>query len=894
MQDLFGNMPVRVKQRPIRDEDRKAREREWEWLRKNITGMILAWDHPVTLTIQGSDKDQKLRFRVPAQSSEMLRSLTEQPIQRKPFDLELIRNTLQQGASIDPSSWKTWVKTSARTPYMTIRGTISLEPAPSKDTQFICLGSQYIGSDNGCNVLYEEVNRFFARSRFGIQEEHDALHEKAKAEELNDKRFKVDGFTNNELRGAGKGIDRWPRFFIRIELHTGNPTSLKQDHIVAEQRDKLSAIIDVLEAMINGFLAEHHLRPRKAKSGKRNVPFSPPPNPRGKKSVRFFERSLSPAVVTEESKHGKVPKQRPRLNRSAPGDLGGNVKLPKFSRSLNSDSDMTDAFRGWSRIKGLSKKERAAKLTTECLSELPKTPPESPQSTPAIKDHMQPSDSPAGGLSELPQRISTPSLGVRKTDAADPCPSGDCHNNFHGVLATEDGLTPQFGEGEVSDALVAWTNPITKQVVKINARTGSVLEERPKSRLSYIGISGTTNSAHRRLSSSRSEHLRSLRSISVPALLPMEGSWVASCLATWENPIFRRSEEAIPQLSIEGPYLDDGSAQKSRHPPVDLEGAFKNASKPCAVSLTKQGLENATVIAQVDRKFILIRVAMISPAEETNETDHGSGDNYVLVLVDQHAADERIRIESLLTDLCTEATERTTQVQSQFGLRSAIETTPLPKPVTFKISAREHALFEQNADYFANWGILYDLSLSHHCVSKSDGLHNHKLSVLALPNSIAERCRIDLKQLADLLRGEVWKREEAGVSHVNHVDPPPTPNSNSPTSSPTKPTNGQETWLHRIRDCPQGIIDMLNSRSCRSAIMFNDELTHEDCSTLVKRLAVCSFPFQCAHGRPSMIPLANVDSANGLEHGRTGLRSLRRIGRKEMDFREAWKGTTAA
>lgn len=40
--------------------------------------------------------------------------------------------------------------------------------------------------------------------------------------------------------------------------------------------------------------------------------------------------------------------------------------------------------------------------------------------------------------------------------------------------------------------------------------------------------------------------------------------------------------------------------------------------------------------------------------------------------------------------------------------------------------------------------------------------------------------------------------------------------------------------------------------------MFNDPLTKEECATLVSGLASCSFPFQCAHGRPSMVPVLDL------------------------------------
>lgn len=44
--------------------------------------------------------------------------------------------------------------------------------------------------------------------------------------------------------------------------------------------------------------------------------------------------------------------------------------------------------------------------------------------------------------------------------------------------------------------------------------------------------------------------------------------------------------------------------------------------------------------------------------------------------------------------------------------------------------------------------------------------------------------------------------------------------------------------------------------------MFNDVLTAAECESLVRRLARCSFPFQCAHGRPSMAPLIDLGNIN--------------------------------
>lgn len=114
-------------------------------------------------------------------------------------------------------------------------------------------------------------------------------------------------------------------------------------------------------------------------------------------------------------------------------------------------------------------------------------------------------------------------------------------------------------------------------------------------------------------------------------------------------------------------------------------------------------------------------------------------------------------------------------------------------------------------------------------------------------------------------------------------------------------------WVTRFHDCPEGIMEMIHSRACRSkfsfwsapgwlwlsnivagAIMFNDPLTREQCVELVRRLADCAFPFQCAHGRPSMVPLVHLgqDSVvGGLEQEGGMAGTLKKWKRKRVDSR---------
>ena len=213
-------------------------------------------------------------------------------------------------------------------------------------------------------------------------------------------------------------------------------------------------------------------------------------------------------------------------------------------------------------------------------------------------------------------------------------------------------------------------------------------------------------------------------------------------------------------------------------------------------------LAAATILGQVDSKFVL---AITDHVGECNTTNCGPR----LILIDQHAADERVKVEELYRSLCSG------------------QQTVLPRPLTFEIDSKESELLTQLQDYFQSWCFRYKIELA-------GGAYT--LSVTHLPQVIAERCRVVPRTLIDLLRREVW-------SDQHRIIIPPS-----------------EAWLTRINSCPSLLLDLINSRACRSAIMFNDILTHPQCGELLRRLSSCVLPFQCAHGRPSMTVLTDLTS----------------------------------
>ena len=764
--NLFGNMPVRVRQRAMGSIDGEV-EKQLGILKRQVVGLLLAWHRPVSVSVKFADTKKEWHLHRKGTgvddggNGHLMKNL----------DLSLTCGTLSQFGYIDPSDWRDWVKTSARTPFITIKGAISLRPAPSKHVQFISLGLRPINSEKGGNVIYDEINRLFASSSFGNQEDTSGDEGSNSARRRSDRRFKQDGFTVKQLKGEGKGVDRWPMFYIHVEMH-------RADHSRGDDFEKLgestlTGLLKVLDAMVLGFLNENHFRPR-ARPAKRKYVV-----PLAKGAVGS---SAAPAVKT------------PPIN-------------PMIKQQY-------DTYNNWSRVK----------VGTHINSSGP-----SPSSSSA---GQQPPQSNASVLkpavAEIRHQVDIPISDTPVTEQTEPHP---------------------FEE----EQHVEWINPVTGARVQINSRTGLVIDGKATKRSSNAPpnrISLAAPSTRGSMFIKSKERLGRAASLSHEA--SESNSWSDNLLKTWQNPVFDTTEQPIPQVSIDGPSLETSEILHGRphccsH--TDIQKAFAQSSSSFSAKLSKQSLKDATVIAQVDRKFVLLSVPKAS--------ELGDLDRQILVLVDQHATDERIRVETLFA-----------------GLQS--DPTVFAKPIIFEISSRERELLAHEIPFFTAWGIVFDITLLPNTT-------NCRVTVKALPAAIAERCRMEPKLLIDLIRGEAWKRKDLGKSSKpSHENPALQPNSSQ------NPKNGE--WLTRLSTCPQGLLDMLNSRACRSAIMFNDVLSVDECTTLVRRLADCAFPFQCAHGRPSMVPLVDLgESEIGMDEFGGGEGGGRGEEEQMGSFGEAWR-----
>lgn len=57
---------------------------------------------------------------------------------------------------------------------------------------------------------------------------------------------------------------------------------------------------------------------------------------------------------------------------------------------------------------------------------------------------------------------------------------------------------------------------------------------------------------------------------------------------------------------------------------------------------------------------------------------------------------------------------------------------------------------------------------------------------------------------------------------------------------------------------PRLVLDYLKSMACHRAVKFGDSLTITECKAIVHKLSQCELPFQCAHGRPSVLPILKI------------------------------------
>lgn len=215
------------------------------------------------------------------------------------------------------------------------------------------------------------------------------------------------------------------------------------------------------------------------------------------------------------------------------------------------------------------------------------------------------------------------------------------------------------------------------------------------------------------------------------------------------------------------------------------------------LNISRETLETCQVISQVDTKFILVKINKPSPR---------------LLTIDQHACDERIKVEQWLKRFLEAAQDPFNDLgisldKDQFEM---------------SLNKMELALLHQYKHQCEYWGIKFQIEDS-------------KVTITHLPDILIPKLDGDQEFIKKCLNQYLYDLH-------NKV----------------KLKSLSNDWWSSIQALPTILIDLLNSKACRSAIMFGRVLTKNECEEMIKSLSKCRQPFQCAHGRPSIVPLCEL------------------------------------
>lgn len=406
------------------------------------------------------------------------------------------------------------------------------------------------------------------------------------------------------------------------------------------------------------------------------------------------------------------------------------------------------------------------------------------------------------------------------TAARDLQSSGERSDTTIVDSAVDAPITPLSTEERVNDrGYVLWNDPQTGRTLHLDSRTGMELPN-PLAPSDIGQGDANQDSTGLTQTGSFNANRSSQEEDQEPSLAE-----VARNIRRYSTGLAPKQDQVIKSIGLFAHFGEDFEQHRSKATNLKAE-SFWAGTDHCGShhsmqretpSISMKALRSAKVVGQVNRQFILVSMKEQGLDHGTNQTHSDQ-----LVLIDQHAADERCKVEALLGSLYKEE-----------GILLATQ-------IIFDVSRKESDLLRSAIPYFAQWKIVYEI-----CETQSNSSERtiRQVKVTNLPSAIAERCRLHPEFIINILREEIYS-DQKNLQFTKTIQ------------------SAKQSSIYNI-PIPPRLVEMINSRACRSAIMFNDELSIEQCEALIEQLGRCTLPFQCAHGRPSMVVLVDMADLPG-------------------------------
>ncbi|KAF2882431.1 hypothetical protein ILUMI_23750 [Ignelater luminosus] len=244
----------------------------------------------------------------------------------------------------------------------------------------------------------------------------------------------------------------------------------------------------------------------------------------------------------------------------------------------------------------------------------------------------------------------------------------------------------------------------------------------------------------------------------------------------------------------------------------DLPKSMKRLySKSHGQSFTKDIFADLTIVGQLDKKFI---VAL------------SKGKN-LIILFDQHAVHERVRLETLFSGY----------TETESGSENLkFKSSKCPQKIALNLMEIDINILINSRRLFENLGLS--------CV-----ISENSLEVTHIPtcmyNKFIKNDQCDNNNLENILTSLIYEQISTILS-----------------------TRGTVTKIPNI------LQNIINLEACRGAIKFGDRLTSKKCEELIKELSKCKLPFQCAHGRPTLVPLIDFSNISSKQVRKADLKKL--------------------